>query len=777
LIQQFINNNKFRLLERFGNIILAAPGSVIIGLILLIFLAIYPASNIRTDFNLEGFYPDKDPVIEDYQLLEEEFGRDDNAILIGFKTENIFTTRTLKDIEVLTSRFENIRFIESVRSITNAEKIENINDQLTFSPYIDQIPDDEEELENLKKSLTDDPFLSGLLINPEGTVTAFILSIHEEDNTYPNRNIIIESINESIEEFTGQYRFHKSGIPYFRNQYVNLLNSEIFIYVGFSSLLIILLLWYLYRSIWGVLFPMIIVWTTLLFTVAIIQLTGSYLEIISSTIAPILLCVGVADAIHMISKFDDAREHGMRKRPSIIEMLKTLGSATFLTSVTTAIGFASLLSSPVVPMAKFGAYTAVGVLIAYAVTIFFLPVALYKSKKKRVFNEKSGSFYPVISSALHRLTAFNRLHYKQILLLSIGGTIIMAYGIRHVNVDGRVFDDLADDSELMIDSRFFSQHLAPQFPLEFIIDTGEPDGALALDVMQRVENLENYLLDFDEVKRVAGLNQLVKEVHYIFREDDEKSDTGRTLPGSDASISQYVLLLEINDAPELDRLVDFDYRKLRVTAFTEDAGSRRINEIRNQVDLYLAEHFTEQVTVTGTTVLSADLTEKIVFSLAWSILIALAAISLIMTLLFRNIRMVIISLIPNLIPLLVIASIMGFLNVDIKPSTAVIFTIALGIAVDDSIHYLARLRLEYMRSGALNAALTTTTVKTGRAIVVTSIILIAGFSSLITSAFTSTAMMGILVCSTIFAALVADLFILPALFYWLRPKLNFRKDS
>jgi len=765
-------------LERFGNIILAAPGSVIIGLIILIFLAIYPASNIRTDFNLEGFYPANDPVIEDYQLLEEDFGRDDNTILIGFKTDNIFTAETLADIEELTSRFENIRFIESVRSITNAEKIENINDQLTFSPYIDRIPEDEEELANLKNSLLNGPFLSGLLINPEGTVTALILSIREEDNTYPNRNLIIESINESIEEFTGKYHFHKSGIPYFRNQYVNLLNSEIFIYVGFSSLLIILLLWYLYRSIWGVLFPMIIVWTTLLFTVAIIQLTGSYLEIISSTIAPILLCVGVADAIHMISKYDDAREHGLRKRQSIIEMLTTLGSATFLTSVTTAIGFASLISSTVMPMAKFGAFTAIGVLIAYAVTIFFLPVALHKSKKNRVFNEKSGSFYPFISSALHRLTAFNRLHYKRILWVSIGGTLLMAYGIRHVNVDGRVFDDLAEDSELMVDSRFFSEELAPPFPLEIIIDSGEPDGALTLDLMQRVENLEKYLLDFDEIKRVAGLNQLLKEIHHIFKDNNnENIAADRALPESDSSISQYILLLEINDAPELERLIDFEYRKLRVTAFTEDAGSSRINEIREQMDLYLAEYFPEQVTVTGTTVLSADLTEKIVFSLVWSILIAILAISIIMAFLFRNIRMVIISLVPNLIPLLVIASIMGFLNVDIKPSTAVIFTIALGIAVDDSIHYLARLRLEFMRSGSLNSALTITTVKTGRAIVITSIILIAGFGSLITSAFISTAMMGILVCSTIFAALIADLFILPALFYWLRPNLKFRKNS
>lgn len=764
-------------MKRFGNILLAAPGSVIAGLIILTFIAIFPASNIKTDFNLEGFYPENDPVIEDYQLLEDEFGRDDNTILIGFSAETIFTSQILSDIKSLTSRFEQIQFIESVRSITNAEKIENVNDQLTFSPYIETIPESEVDLTDLRRSLTDDPFLSGLLINREGNTAAFVLSIREDDNTYPNRNLIIKSINDITEEYANRYNFHKSGIPFFRNQYVNLLNGEIFIYIGLSSVLIILLLWYLYRSIWGVLFPMIIVWTTLLFTVAIIHLTGGYLEIMSSTIAPILLCVGVADAIHMISKYDDARESGLVKRESILEMLSTLGSATFLTSVTTAIGFASLLSSSVVPMAKFGAYTATGVLLAYVVTIFFLPVALSKSRKKRVFNEKSGSFYPAISKVLNRVTALNRLHFKKILWLGFGGTLLLTLGIKNVDVDGKVFDDLGDDTELMQDSRFFSDRLSPQFPLEFIIDTGEPEAALSLDMMQRLDELEQYLLEFDEIHRVAGLHQLIKEVEFVFREDNG-AEHSRSLPGSDSAISQYVLLLEINDAPELERLVDFDYRNLRVTAFTEDVGSKRINVMREEIRSYISEQFSsEDVTMTGTTILSADLTEKIVYSLAWSILIAVAAISLIMALLFRNLKMVIISLVPNLIPLLAIAGVMGFLNVDIKPSTAVIFTIALGIAVDDSIHYLARFRIEYLKSGSLNAALSTTTVKTGRAIIVTSLILIAGFGTLITSAFTSTAMMGILVCTTIFVAVIADLFILPSLFYWLKPKLGIKKVS
>lgn len=763
-------------MERFGKIILAAPGSVIAGMVVLIFLSIYPASNIQTDFNLEGFYPEQDPVIADYQLLEDEFGRDDNSILIGFQNESIFSRQVLEDIRNITSEFESIQHIESVRSLTNAKKIENQNDRLNFSDYIEEIPGSPEILRKLREEMTSDPFAEGLLVNKEGTATAFILQIREQDNTYPNRNLIIESIDDITEKYGNSYDFHISGIPFFRNQYVNLLNGEIIIYIALSSLLIILLLWYLYRSIWGVLFPMIIVWTTLLFTVAIIHLTGGYLEIMSSTIAPILLCVGVADSIHMISKYDDSREKGIEKRKSILEMLSTLGSATFLTSLTTAIGFASLLSSSVVPMARFGAYTALGVLLAYVITIFFLPVALQKSKKGRVFSEKSGSFYPFISSILNRVTALNRLHYKKILLISLLGTLLIFLGIQNVDVNGKVFDDLGEDTKLMQDSRFFSEQLVPQFPLEFIIDSGEPEGATDADLLSRINNLEKYLLQFDEVDRVTGLHTLVKEVHFLLSDQGDRTNKEgmeeKDLPETDASVAQYLLLLELNSAPELSRLVDFDYSKIRVTALTEDAGSKRINEMRIQIRQYLNENFPgETITLTGTTILSADLTDKIVYSLAWSIIIAIFAISLIMALLFRNMWMVFISLTPNIIPLLIIAGVMGFLNVDIKPSTAVIFTIALGIAVDDSIHYLARFRIEHMRSASLNAAITKTTVQTGRAIVVTSLILIAGFGTLITSAFTSTAMMGILVCSTILAALLSDLFVLPCLFYWIKPKM------
>ncbi len=758
-------------MKQLSNFITKYPRIVILGLFVIILLAIYPASNIRTDFNLEGFYPANDQVLLNYKILEDEFGRDDNTILIGFKSDSLFSESVLQDLYQITQDIDKIDFLDNVFSLWSAEQINSDGTNLTFDPYLEYSKLGQYDLDQIKQSMISDPFMNGFLLNHTGNATAIAIKIDDDENTYPNRNIIIESISKILGQYEDKYSFHISGIPYFRNQYVNLLNDEIIWYISISSVIIILLLWYLYRTIWGVLFPMLIVWGTLLLTVALIQLSGGYLEILSSTIAPILLCVGVADAVHMISKYDDSRESGQNKQLSILEMMTTLGSTTFLTSVTTAIGFASLMSSTVVPMKMFGIYTAMGVLLAYIITIIFLPAALKLSRKKRVVNEKSNPFYPAIHSYLKKMSVLNRKHYKIILFSGFAITLFFLIGTVNLNVNGLIFDDIGEDSQLMQDSRFFSENISPQFPLEFIIDTGNPEGVISANLFERLILLEEHLLSYPEIYRVVGLHTLISEVHSTINQTADHHQT--QIPDSNQAIAQYLLLLEISGTDDLFRLVDFDYRNLRITTFTEDAGSNRINEIRDEVQVFLSEHFpNESVITTGTTILSADLTEKIVYSLAWSIIIAVIAISLVMTFLFKNIRLILIALIPNILPLIIVAGIMGYFDIDIKPSTAIIFTIALGIAVDDSIHYLARFRIEYLRIGSINPALAATTVRTGRAIIITSMILIAGFGTLLTSAFTSTAMMGLMVCTTIFAALISDLFILPSLFYWLKPDLT-----
>lgn len=763
-------------MERFGNFIIANPKLVITGIIILAFLAIYPASNIRSDFNLEGFYPEEDPVIADYELLEEEFGRDDNAILVGFKTDSLFTIDVLSDLRDITTQFEEIENIQNVLSLWDAQQIQSSENSLEFAPYLEGKSLDSIDFGSLKSAVTSDPLLSGYLVNKAGTATSIVLMIEESRNTYEVKEGIINQIDEILSDHRQNYEFHTSGIPYFRNQYVNMLNDEIVIYIVISSLLIMMLLWYMYRTFWGIVCPMVIVWTTLLLTVALIQLTGGYLEIMSTTIAPILLCVGIADSVHMISKYDDSREAGLNKQKSIIEMLKTLGSATFLTSITTAIGFASLISSSVVPMKRFGIYTAAGVLIAYMITIVFLPAAIKLTKKKRIVDEKSSAFYPAVHKWLQKLAVITRLNYGKIIITGILITIFFGIGIRNLDVNGRVFDDISEDTELMQDSRFFTNNISPQFPLEFVIETGSPDSAITARSIKQAAELDSVLHSYPEIQRVAGLHAIIRQMHNEMNSDSLA--TKNKLPDSNSAVAQYVLLLEINGSEALSRYVNFDYSKLRVTAFTEDAGSQRINQIRNEVSSEIDRIFTNSnVVITGTTILNADLTDKIVYSLAWSIVLALIAITAIMVFMFKDIRLIIIALVPNILPLLIVGGVMGYLNLDIKPSTAVIFTIALGIAVDDSIHYLARFRVEHIRSGAFLPSLATTTIRTGRAIIITSLILVAGFGTLITSAFTSTALMGALVCTTIIAALFADLFVLPALFYWLKPNVKPKENS
>jgi len=762
-------------MRSFAEFVLAHPRIILLGMALLVLTAVYPALQVRTDFNLEGFYPADDPVVTNYQNVTEEFGRDDNVIMVGFKDDSLLTSKTLRTLKVITDSVKAIPNVEDVQSLWSATEITNKNNTLSFEPYLGQpISDSEKSLRALRKSLLEDPFVNGLLIDSTASTTAFYISIDGDKNSYSVRNAIIQNLNTILDKYP-EFDFKITGISYFRNQYVNLLNQEIVFYIALSSALIIMLLWYLYRSKMGLFMPMLIVWMTLLFTVATLYLTGGYFEIMSSTIAPILLCVGVADSIHMISKFDDAVSQGFEKRNAIIETLITLGSATFLTSITTAIGFATLLSSSVIPMKRFGIYTAAGVLIAYLITILFLPAILKITNTKRVFKKEGGKLYTYLGQALLKLAAFNRRKYKTIVVSGLILTALIGMGITTLDVNGYVFDDVGRDSRLIKDSRFFGQELSPVFPIEFIVDTGTKNGITNPETLKKIKEFEEYLLSFEEIQRTTSFATLVSEIHKVMAPEDASHSA---IPDNENLISQYLLLLEINDNGILENVTDFSYQKIRVAGQTEDAGSKRINAIRDSVQTYLSTNFPKsQTTITGSTVLSADLVGKIVYSLASSIGLAFIGISIVMAMLFRDVKMVAISLIPNILPLILIAGFMGIFGIDIKPSTAVIFTIAFGIAVDDTIHYLARFRIEVKRGMNLEDALQVTTQKTGRAIIITSLILLCGFGTLISSEFVSTTLMGILVSSTIFFAVLADLVLLPALFYWLNPQFDHLQET
>lgn len=732
----------------------------------LMVVSIFPASQIRTDFNLEGFFPKESPTIQDYQLLSEEFGRDDNLIAVAFESPNVLSPEVLEDIKELTESIEQIENVTDVFSLWNANEFRNEDGQLISEPYLTDTELSIEDQQTLLESLNSNPFTSRILINKDGTVTSIIVELDDTLNSYPVRNQVINDLQKILEIHRKDYDFRIAGIPFFRNQYVDMLNEEIIMYISISSILIMILLWGLFRNLRGILIPIGIVWLTILLTVAFMVITGGYFEIMSSTIAPILLCVGVADSIHLLAKYQDARLNGLAQGPALRETLIILGGATFLTSITTAIGFGTLYTADVVPMQRFGLYTAAGVFIAFIVTIFVLPTILPWFKESNNNNDAQNLVHNALGEWLKRAYLWTNLHYKKILVFSAVVTVTFIFGALQLRVNGKIFDDVGEDTQVMQDSNFFNEKLVPQFPLEFVIETNEPGAALSAELLREIEAFEEYLNTFPEIHKTVSLTTLLKEVHATMSPEEAAIDP---LPNNDQLIAQYMLLLEITDPDAASRLVDFDYTKIRLASNIEDAGSYRVNQMRVEINDWLHQRFpNETIYVSGTSVLVSDLTANIVSSLQNSIILAFILIGLIMGWLFKDWKLTFISLIPNLVPLVITAGVMGYLGVDIKPSTAVIFTIAFGIAVDDSIHFLARLRVEIARTANLREALAITTEKTGRAIILTSIILATGFGTLATSAFTSTMLMGTLTCLTIVTALLADLFLLPSLLLWLR---------
>ena len=768
-MQKYISKN-YSCLFRANRIIpllLARPKSLLFGIAALSLVALVPAFHIKADFDLEGFYPEDAETIVEYQRIAEEFGRDDTGIIIAFKNDSLFSRQHLLRVRDIARDLKSVPHVDQIVSIWDSEDFVNHEGLLQSRPWLTMnILENDYELERVRSQMLDDPFIKGTLLGSEGTATALYIRIDEEMNTFSNRRELIAGMNEVLDPYRTHYDFNISGLPYFRTQYIETLNREILFYVSAASLLIIFILWMLFRTLIGVLLPISIVWVTILFVTAILVITGGFFEILSSTIAPILLCVGVADSVHMLSKYQDLRLQKKNRERSLKQMIIILGSATFLTSITTAIGFLTLVTSNVMPMRRFGLYTAAGVVIAFVVTMIVLPSVLQLIKNKTPVADKSRFLFQKIGVLLSGVHNIAHLHQKKIVLATLLITIAFSYGITRLKINSKVFDDIGEQSELIQQSRFLDNYLAPQFPLEIVIDTGYENGIYDPGLLQRIDLLQNHLLEYEEIEQSVSYATLMRRIDRVMR--DQPDDT---LPDSRSLIAQYDLLLELTGSTGASALTDFDKRQTRIIARVYDAGSYNINRMRENLGKYLKDHFPDEaVLLTGSTILSADLTGNIVSALTWSIGLAFLFISLIMSILFRNGKLVIISLLPNLIPLLVTAGFMGYTGIDIRPSTAVIFTIAFGIAVDDSIHYLARFRMETLQGISLHDAVRNTTIHTGRAIILTSLILLAGFGVLGTSSFESNMLMGLLTCLTIFTALIADLLFLPALIYWMNPQ-------
>ncbi len=759
-------------MERIADLLLGKP-RLFAGLLVVLLVAatgLLIQRGVVFDYSLENFLPADDPAIQTWRAFSERYEPDDLVIVIGTDVNDVFDAETLGLIRTWTDALAEINGVEEVISPINFASLRASGESISVEPIIgSEFNAHPDSLAALRAAMLADKGAVGFVINPEANAVALFVKIDPQLNNYDDREIILGHIYEILEAHGGDHEFHFSGFPYIRNAYVNLLQVETVRYVGLSSLVLLLVLLWLFRNVRGVVLPLLTVYLGVAVTVAIQMLFRAPIDVLSSTIAAIILVVGVADSIHLLVKYFNGLSEGLSKHDAVRKMVVRLGAATFLTSLTTAIGFGTLATSRVVPMVRFGLFTAIGVMITFVISLVLITVILLwtpEPRTKQVNRLGRGR----LDGWLRWLDGFVERRARAIVFVALALTAVGATAATQLRINTYINDEMGPKTDVFQHLVWFESRLTTPWQFDVLL-TGEPDAFKDPVRLAQAEAVVNYLNERPEIRRVGAVTDFIKQLNQALHGD---STEFYRIPHEPDLAAQQLFLLEMTDADLLHRFVDFDYREVRISALMNDIGSARMKGFRADLDAFLAETLDDDLTArqSGTITLAASLSDYLVESLLLSIGLAFLFISLLMAALFRNAKLVLISLIPNVIPLILVAGVMAVMGIDVSPGTAVIFSIAFGIAVDDTIHMLARLRQEMAAGLDLRDAIRTTILGTGKAVILTSFVLLGGFGALMTSRFEGTANLGALVSLTVVLALLADLLLLPALLHVLKPELE-----
>jgi predicted RND superfamily exporter protein len=557
--------------------------------------------------------------------------------------------------------------------------------------------------------------------------------------------------------------YHLIGRVVGQRYYVEKMMSEMMLFISISVILVILFLWIAFRSIWGILLPQVVLYLSAIWVIGSMGLFNEPINILLVLLPSILFVVGMSDVIHLVSKYIDNLRDGMPKNDAVINAVKEIGLATLLTSLTTAIGFISLIVIPVKPIQSFAIYVSLAVVITFIITILTLPALFILSKAPVVAEKYKNPIWHRVLAKTFKWTLRNRKTIPLAFLLVFG---VSLFGVTKLESNNFLMDELKDDNPVKMSFNYMDDNYGGIRPFELMIELKNPEQNQFWDkeVLKDFERVQDYLENEYGVQRITSLITILKTANRSFKSG---LHSNYKLPENKGDIARFKKQLERLENGQILRLVvDSTQHFARITGTIPDWGNKKVTAKNQELEHFLNNELKSQyfdVKLTGTAHL-LDLNLKTLSNnMMQGLILASVIIAVLMALLYRSFTMTIISLIPNIIPLVVVAGMMGYMGINLKISTAITFTISFGIAVDDTIHFLSKLKLELSKGKSLLRALRTTYITTGKAIILTSLVLLAGFFMLILSDFEGTFAMGALVSLSLFIALLADLMLLPLL--------------
>ncbi|WP_020532713.1 efflux RND transporter permease subunit [Flexithrix dorotheae] len=743
--------------------------SLIIGLVVLTALMGFFGRKAELSYDFMKIVPPDDPDMIYYSEFNRVFGEDANMFAIGIKDSSLYQLEKFNAFAEFNDFISEQEGIIDVVSIPKTYYLLNNKAEKKFeSPKIfSQNPTTQAELDSILKFTFQLKYFEGRLFNPENLATVILISMDEKYLNSKRRGNVVDKITEAGEEFSEStgIHLHYAGLPYVRTSIQSQVKKELNMFLVFSLIITGVILFLFFRSFSPVIFSLAVIGMVVIWTLGTIALLGYKITMLTGLLPPILVVIGIPNCIYLLNKYHQEYALHGDKNKALSRIIRKIGIVTLITNTTTAIGFFVLTFTDISVLKEFGIVATINIIGTFLISIIFIPAVFSYRPAPESRHIRHLSFEPINKILLF----FDKLinyHRGTVYAITIVLVCVSLVGMWKIRAIAFMVDDIPEDSIIRKDLAFFESNFKGIMPLEIVVDTKKKKGIRKRSNIQKVEELETYLSSLPEVTNPVSLVSFYKAANQAYFNNNPK-DYKLPAKRDEAFIQRYLKNADQqNDV--LNSFVDTSGQIIRVSMKVADLGSIKMDTLVNQkirpaIDSIFAETENE-VHVTGTTLLFIKGNQYLISNLRTSMIIAFFLIALIMGTLFKNVRMIIISLVPNMVPLIVTAGLMGFLNVPLKPSTVLVFSIAFGISVDDSIHFLAKYRQELVAHNFdVVKAISISLKETGTSMIYTSIVLFFGFVIFGASDFGGTVALGALTSTTLLIAMITNLILLPCL--------------
>jgi predicted RND superfamily exporter protein len=764
--------------QRLAKFVLKNRFLLLILLFLCTGLMAFYASKIKLSYEFSKAIPTDNPKYQDYLSFKKKFGDDGNLLVIGVQTDHFFELKNFESFRTLNSGLKKIPFVENVLSVANAADLlkDTATQKLNAVPIFDSTLHSQEKLDSSVNLLGTLPFYKSLLYNPTTNAYLIIVRINKEVLNSPGRTKVINDIVQAADSYTSKTNIqtHISGLPLIRTQVADRIALEMKWFIIGSLALSALILLIMFRSISTTLLSLLVVIIGVIWSVGITEIFGYKITLLTALIPPLVVVIGIPNCIYFLNKYHSTFKKSGIKEQSLIDMVSKMGVVTLFCNLTAAIGFAVFALTNSAILKEFGQVAGLSIMLIFVISFILLPGVLsyMPVPGSKQLNYLNVRFFTNVLVRIERWV----MHHKFIVYsLTIVVVIFSAFGIFKLKTEGFIVDDLPKTDKIYTDLKFFEKNFGGVMPLEIIIDSKKRYGLAGtriLPVLQKMDSLSTYITSQKEMARPLSIAEGIKFVKQGFYDGDSSAYSipdsyqaaflGEYLkPNTDSGTSKN------NLSNLLQSFIDTAKENTRMSINMADVGTKKLPVILHRIrdktnELFDSSKF--KITFTGSTVTFLEGSIFIINGLKQSLLWAFLFIALCMLYLFKSFRILICSLIPNLIPLVVTAGIMGWTGVRLKPSTVLIFSVALGIAIDVTIRFLVNYRQELPANNFDIKKTVSETIKhTGLSILYTSLVLIAGFIIFCFSGFGGTQSLGWLTSITLLTATLTNLILLPVL--------------